>query len=73
MSKCSGKNKTREKTRWQFSAGTGGNFQPEWPASFNGLGGRFATEYTPTLVRLKVPGFTNHTRQIHVSIPHWFD
>lgn len=46
MSKCSGKNKTRGKTRWQFSAGIGGNFQPEWPATFSGLGGRFAAEYT---------------------------
>ena len=46
MTKCSRKNKALEKTGWQFSAGTGGNFQPEWPASFSGLGGRFEPEYT---------------------------
>ena len=37
---------SRLKRQWQFSAGIGGSFQPEWVAGFAGISGSFGPEYT---------------------------
>ena len=40
---------------WQLSSGMGGSFQPEWPATFTGISGRFQPEYAIEKALQKFP------------------